>query len=125
MRKRKSEDKGGDDPLSSPRSAKARRIARPQPLLENATNEVLKKLDSEIITVDSFKADLMETIENVGVTAEGALGVDSGSKKKGLNKDETSRALYLVPCYNSKEDTERDIVSPVLTFRPMIKSSST
>ena len=64
MRKRKAEDKGGDDPLNSPRSAKARRITRPQPWLENATNEVLKKLDSEIITVDSFKADLIPLFDS-------------------------------------------------------------
>ena len=122
MRKRKADDTGGQDPIHSPRSAKARRLAMPQPYLGNESKEVMKKLESEVITENSLKADLIETIENV---AEGALGLDSGSNNNTSNKDGTSRAVYLVPCYNSKEDTGRDIANSVLIFRPMIKSAST
>ena len=79
-------------------------------------------MDSEIITEDSIKADLMETIENAGATAEGALGLESGSNMKRSRKgDGACRAVYLVPCYNSKENTGRDVDNSVLIFRPMMK----
>ena len=119
MRKRKADDGNGNNVPQSPPSKKSRSTSRPHPWQEERANEIIKKLDSKTITEISIKANLIETIENINTAAEGALGIDSGKNKKGTNKDDSSRAVYLVPCYNSKP--RGSISNSVLSFHPMIK----